>query len=146
MLEKIRYFIPLAFVITALSGLIYLTGQQNLRQGANDPQIQISEDIASRLSGSTTIPNIPATNAIDIGKSLNTFIIAYVRSHNQTRITWQPKEDVRSAVVITKFDGKSKGFVLVGRSLREVEEREENLSKMVGLGWIVMMFGTLITK
>jgi hypothetical protein len=173
MFDKIRYFIPLAFVITAISGLIYLTGQQNLRQNANDPQIQISEDVANRLTRSTTIPTVPASSAIDIAKSLNTFIIIfdeqgkpvssnalldgkvptiptsvfdYVRSHNQTRITWQPRQDARSAVVITKFDGKSKGFVLVGRSLRQVEEREEDLAKIIGLGWIVTILGGTITQ
>lgn len=173
MLERLRYFIPLAFIITALSGLIYLTGQQILRLGANDPQIQISEDIAGRLGQSATFPPFPSSNAIDIAKSLNTFIMIlddqgkqiyssasldgklpsvpsgvfdYARSHNQSRITWQPKPNVRSAIVITKFGDKSKGFALVGRSLREVEEREEDLAKVVGLGWIVTMIGAFISN
>jgi len=169
---RIRSWIPLAFVITALSGLVYLTGQQNLRQNANDPQIQISEDIAARLSASPNVPNLPSTNTVDLEKSLGTYIIVfddhekpvfsnaklkgktpsvpsgvfdYTREHKQDRITWQPRPDARSAIVVTMFNGKSKGFVLVGRSLREVEEREEELEKYIILAWIVTMIGSLIT-
>ncbi len=171
MTPAVRYWIPLGLTITALSGLVYLTGQQNLRQNANDPQIQISEDIATRLSANPNIPSLPTTNAVDISKSLGTYIIvfndqgkplfsnakldgktpevpqgvfAYTRKHEQDRITWEPKSEVRSAVVLTRYSGKSPGFVLVGRSLREVEEREEELTKHVGLAWVVTMLGTLL--
>ncbi|MBN9387249.1 MAG: hypothetical protein J0I20_04285 [Chloroflexi bacterium] len=42
----------LALVITVsfLSGLVYIIEQQNLRQAANDPQIQMAEDVASSLA------------------------------------------------------------------------------------------------
>ncbi len=49
MFQKIKYWLPLAIVITALSGFIYLVGQQNLRMSANDPQIQLSEDTANQI-------------------------------------------------------------------------------------------------
>lgn len=173
MFGKIRYWIPLGFTITALSGVIYLTGQQNLRQAANDPQIQVSEDIASHLSANSTVP--PSNSAsVDIEKSLSPFIIIfddkgkelystaqlegktpklppgvldYSGEHNQNRLTWQPKSDVRIATIITKYSGsKASGYVLVGRSLREVEVRENMLALQIGLGWIVTMLGSLIAK
>lgn len=169
----IKPFIPLFLVITAVYGTIYVTEQQILRQGANDPQIQISEDIATRLSTNPSLPP-PITTKIDIRKSLNTFIIIfddknnpifstgklngtvplppsgvfdYTRLHKQDRITWQPgtgSEVVRVASVITRYSGKSSGFVLVGRSLREVEEREEDLVEHIGFAWIVTLIGYMI--
>lgn len=62
-------------------------------------------------------------------------VFEYTRNHKQDRFTWQPFSNVRIATVVTYFKGKSSGFVLVGRSLREVEAREENMMKLVGLGW-----------
>jgi hypothetical protein len=40
-------WLPLAVAITILAGLVYATVQQSLRQGANDPQIQLAEDTAA---------------------------------------------------------------------------------------------------
>ncbi len=170
----IRYWIPLAVTITALCGLIYLSGQQNLRMGANDPQIQMSEDIATRLSINPTLPNLTSSNKIDISKSLSPFIIIYndknkpvlstaqldgntpllppgvlanASNNRQNRVTWEPKKGVRSAAVITRYSGsKGSGYVLVGRSLREVEIREDTLLKIVGLAWIVTLIASLIAK
>jgi hypothetical protein len=45
-----RSWLPLAVVIVALCEQAYLTAQQLLRQGANDPQIQLSEDFAASLN------------------------------------------------------------------------------------------------
>lgn len=173
MFDRIRYWLPLGFAITVIFGTIYLTGQQILRMGANDPQIQISEDLARRFAESTPIPTFPNSSTIDIGKSLSTFVMIfdnqgktiysnarldgktpvvpqgvfdYTRKHTQSRITWQPRTGIRNAIIVTKFDGKSKGFVLSGRSLRETEIREDNLIQQVGLGWIVAMLGSLLAK
>ncbi|HEX3640343.1 MAG TPA: hypothetical protein VHV10_03525, partial [Ktedonobacteraceae bacterium] len=40
------------------------------------------------------------------------------------------------------FKGSNSGFVLVGRSLREVENREDNILQMLFLGGIGMLFVT----
>jgi hypothetical protein len=52
------------------------------------------------------------------------------REKGENRITWEPKEGVRIAAVIKRFEGKTastSGFVLAGRSLDEVEKRQKNL-------------------
>jgi len=46
-----------------------------------------------------------------------------------------------SAVVITKYKD---GYVLAGKSLREVEDRERRLEIMVGLGWLFTLGSTFI--
>ena len=40
--RAILYWIPLALVVTVVVGLVYVTVQQNFRQTANDPQIQMA--------------------------------------------------------------------------------------------------------
>ena len=38
----LRHWFPLAVVATAFCGLVYVAVQQELRQNANDPQIQMA--------------------------------------------------------------------------------------------------------
>ena len=115
----LRSWLPLAVVIVAMSGLVYLTLQQVLRQGANDPQIQLSEDLAASLtSGKSPSAEFPAQQ-VEISTSLAPFVMIfdddgkllrsnalldgnppqypagvfeYVRQHGQDRVTWQPRE------------------------------------------------------
>ena len=167
-LEIFKYFLPLAVVVTALCLLVYAAVQQDIRQGANDPQIQIAEDLAENLSAGQPVSQAVPPYNIDIAKSLTPYAIVfdesgkpvassvqldgktpevpdgvfnYVKNHGEDRFTWQPKPGVRSAVVVTKFKD---GFVLVGRSMREIEKREERTFKMVGLAWLVTLASTFV--
>lgn len=132
---------------------------------ANDPQIQLSEDVGEKIASGLPTATLVMPQNIDIAKSLATFTIVYSNSgqvlfsnallNNQTptlpsgvfadaqkrqlRFTWQPEPGVRSAAVMTHYAGKDNGFVLVGRSLREVEVREHELLQEVVIGWLVTL-------
>jgi len=177
--ETVLAWLPLAVVQIALSLIVYTAVQQDLRQSANDPQIQIAEDAAARLSGGQPPPSVLPAAPVDIRSSLAPYMIVYDDSGavaassailagtttalpsgvlsavvsgrggkpwrgsppNESRFTWQPADGVRSAVVVRHYDG---GFVLVGRSLREVEEREDRLLALVGLGLALSLGATLV--
>ncbi|MGE5222720.1 MAG: hypothetical protein ACM3PY_09790 [Omnitrophica WOR_2 bacterium] len=168
--NTMRTWLALAAAITAICGLIYLAVQQNFRMGANDPQIQIAEDAAYRLANGESAASLVPAQSVDIARSLSPYLIIYDRDgkpiasnallHSQVpqlpagvldytrqagedRISWQPEPGVRSAAVIVAIQGSSGGFVLAGRSLREVENRENNLTLIIGLGWAVTLLGTL---
>lgn len=167
------FWLPLAAVMFVLSLLVYTAVQQNYRMSANDPQIQVAEDVAASItSGATPADSIvPPNPTADMSSSLSAFLIVYsatgtpiggsvaldgkipsmptgvadyVKLHGEDRFTWQPKSSVRAAVVVTSFSGPQSGFILVGRSLKEIEIREGNLLKICGvamlLGWIVIYF------
>jgi hypothetical protein len=170
----LKIWIPLAIVITCLSGLIYLTVQQDIRIGANDPQIQIAQDLADQLStGQNPQSFIPPTKT-DISRSLANYIMVFDKNGklvgssasldgkdptlpqgifssaktsktNELRFTWQPKTGVRSAVVLDYYKGPIPGFVLIGRSLREIEVREDQQEQIVFLGWAVTMLASLFS-
>ncbi len=177
MISKIKKFIPLTIIITAFCGLIYVSVQQNYRQTANDPQIQMSEDSASALENGAKPEEIVGKTEVDLSKSLAPFLIIYndgeepinsqavldgkiprppvgvfdfVRTHGKEWFTWEPKPGIRIAAVVTKYNGGSPGFVLAGRSIREVENREDWLVKEVGGAWITTLlltfFATLVFK
>lgn len=70
-------------------------------------------------------------------------VLDYVRANGEDRVTWQPYSashpDVRIAAVVERFSGNKPGFVLVGRSLREVEIRESQLMIFAASGWILAL-------
>ncbi len=167
----LKYWLLIAVVATGLSGLIYTAVQQDIRQTANDPQIQMAEDIATKLADGQSVQDAIPPEKVDIAKSLATYIIIfdttgkptnssaqldgqtptipsgvfdYVRQNGEDRFTWQPQAGVRSAVVVTQFKGPNSGFVLVGRSMREVEKREDGIMQIVLLGWAVMLVVTFV--
>ncbi len=163
-------WLPAALVVTLLCGLVYATVQQSFRASANDPQIQLAEDAATRLSHGTPPQAVVSGAKLDMARSLSPFLIVfddagqpvassvqlngatpvpprgvldYARQNGQNSLTWQPRPGVRHATVIARFSGERSGFVLAGRSLREVENRVANLVRMVGVVWVLALVVTL---
>ena len=171
-LNVAREWIPLAFVITALCGLVYVSAQQVLRQSANDPQVQLAEDLATLAGKGVSADQLVPTNKVDMAASLAPFAIIYdeqgkvltasvqldggvpqvpagvldsAKAKGENRLTWQPRPGVRSAIVVSHFSGTPQsGYVLVGRSLREVEVRVQQLELLVLIGWLVTLAGAYI--
>jgi hypothetical protein len=166
----IRTF-SLAGSVTIMSGLIYITAQQNLRQSANDPQIQMAEDAATALNAGADTLSLISLHTVDIAQSLAPYLLMFDDAgkpiagsgllHGQIptlpagvldaaraeehRVTWQPETSVRSAIVIRHIDGMHPGYVVAGRSLRETENRESQLTWMVVMAWIVSLFLVALT-
>lgn len=173
-MEKIKHilrqWLPLAVAITALCGLVYLAVQQELRQSANDPQIQIAEDAALALENGAAVDTRMPVDTTALEHSLAPFVMVfddngkvvassatlrgetpqlpagildYVRTHGEDRVTWQPETGVRIAAVVVRVEGARPGFVLAGRSLREIEVREDNALLVAGAAWIVSLVASL---
>jgi len=173
MIPKIGRFIPLAILITGLSGLVYWTVQQDIRIGSYEPQIQMSEDTATRIAAGEDPKKVIPTGSIDVAKSVAPYVIVYddkgnilasdatlnnqtpkipqgvldyAKANGQDRVSWQPQGGVRSAIIVTHFsNSKISGSVLAGRSLREPEKRIDMLGTQVALGYLVTMLGTFVT-
>ena len=69
-------------------------------------------------------------------------VLEYVRDHGEERVTWQPERRVRIAAVVVRYEGKGSGFVLAGRSLREIEGRVRQVGMLTGLA----LGATLLTS
>ncbi len=168
-LQMFTKYVVVFILITAICGLVYISVQQGLRQGANDPQIQIAEDSAVALEKIETPSFGP--DKIDLATSLATFIGIYDKDGNpvdananldgqlpkppkgifdaakqtgENRVTWQPKAGVRQALVVIPVKNPSEQFIVVGRSLREVEKRENQLFQMTLVVWLIMLAVSLI--
>lgn len=79
-----RRFLPLAFLAAALCGLVYIVGQQMLRQAGNNPQIEIAEATAAQISaGGSILDALPAgvaSTSVDIANSLTPYVVLFDRS------------------------------------------------------------------
>lgn len=164
----LRVWIPLGVTATAIFASFFVILQQYIRVSAYDLPTQISEDLASLLASGNTVPQLSAAS-IELASSLAPFAIVYdeqgsivagsalldgktpqlpkgvldhAKRKGQHRVTWQPRKGVREAVVITYFSGKTEGYVLAGRSLRETEIR---INRTLLLTCAGMLF-TLITS
>ena len=134
--KVLKQWVPLAVLATLLCGVIYLVIQQNDRLGANDPQVQYTQDIKVALEQGTTPDQITGQSKVDIANSLDPFIIIYgtsksitatsaslnngspsipsgvldsVAKNGEARVTWQPQKGVRIAAVVLKYKD---GFIL----------------------------------
>lgn len=162
-------WVPIAFLTTVLVGFAYVGIQQNYRMNANDPQIQLAQDVSTALDAGATSADIVPTSKVDISKSLSSYIFIYdkdnkvlgsdvtlngkdlafptgvldnARKNGTDTVTWQPEAGVRSAVVATKASNGD--VVVVGRSLREIEKRVTMLSYMALGAWGVGIIGSLL--
>ena len=165
-----KQWLPLAVLTTAVCGLVYLAVQQALRQGANDPQIQLAEDAAAALAGGAAPAAAVPAGRVDVSRSLAAFVMVfddkcqvlassgdlhgeppalppgvldYVKQQGEDRVTWQPEPGVRIASVVVGYGGPALGYVLAGRSLREVEARESQTQLYAGAVWLAALAATL---
>jgi hypothetical protein len=144
---------------TFIAGTGYLISQQVLRMSANDPQIELAEDAAQRITAGEDATRVVPERQVDMASSLAPFVIVYddsgrpvassgqldgsvpapprgvfdfVRARRQETVTWQPRPGVRIASVVNR---SSQGFVVAGRNMREVELREALVFKLAATGW-----------
>ena len=172
-MRVLKAWYPLAFAVTVVCGLSYSAVQQAYRQSANDPQIQMAEDAAAAVSAGAAPQTLVPSVTVNLGRSLAPYMVfygaggqpiigngllngslpnlpsgvfEYTSKTGEDRITWEPATGIREAAVIVREGGPQGGFVMAGRSLREVESREGQLELITDLAWIIALVGTLILK
>ena len=164
--------LPFVAVSVVLLGFVFVAIQQVYRAGANDPQIQIAEDTAGKLSAGADLSTIIPVGIIPIESSLGSYVIVYnsvgyalggngslhgsvpvlpegvlefARQNGGHQLTWQPEEGVRQAIVLVPYkSASSAGFVMVGRSLMETEEQIMDLTLMLWLALVLSLVSAFI--
>jgi hypothetical protein len=151
-----------AAALTAGALIAYAMAVQIERQGANDPQIQLTEDGAAALENGRPIAQVVPADTIDVAQSLAPFVIvlddagkplassglldrqvpippagvlAFVRNNGEEEVTWAPRHGLRLASVVRRVGGQRPGFIIAARSLREVQWRIARLTRIIAVGW-----------
>lgn len=152
-----------AAVTTVVFGSIYVTGQQILRQSANEPQTYQAQLVANQLNHGATPQLLTQSKFAVDADSLAPFIIIYnangkvaasqvtidgsapvipigvLRNSDNTAyhaVTWQPRSDIRLASITVHAKNY---YVVAARSLVDVEHRVAMLGLLVAFGWGVSM-------
>jgi hypothetical protein len=157
-----KIWVPLALISCGLTGLVYAAVQQDYRQSANDPQIQMAEDAAVKLGKGVQPEAVVGTDQVEATTSLAPFITVYdgggaheaqassgrfdghilkpppgVFDHAKAKgehcFTWQTASGQREAAVLVYNADTEPVYVLAARNLREVEIREGRLTLMTML-------------
>lgn len=163
-LRALPVWLPAVLVTSAVALLVFAAGQHELRSSANDPQLQVAEDAAARLSSGAQPAELTTGPQVDLARSLALHLTVYDangrvlastatlngvtptpplgvlaagRRNGRNVLTWQPRPGVRAAAVVLPYEGPhGAGTVLAGRSLRAVEDREQTLLLVVLVGWL----------
>src|SRR5262245_61619891 len=78
----LRVWLPIAASSTLVLGVVYLLVQGEIRMSGNDPQIQISEDLAEILKGGADPALFKSDQKVDIAKSLSAYYVIYDNTGN----------------------------------------------------------------
>ena len=170
-MRSMKRYLPfgaVVIVLTIIFGTAYGIGQQILRLSANDPQIQLAHEVAAQLNDGAKIENVVGAYKVNMSQSLATFVIVYDQNgtpvggtgyldgtrakapigvlkaadkQSDNRVTWQPKDNVRIASVTVKANNY---YVLAGRSLREVEAREQKILQIALSGLVASLLITIM--
>ena len=160
MMKKLLPWACAAVIVTVIFATIYTAAQQLLRRDADDPQIQIAQDTAVSLN-SGAVPAGLVSGKVNIASSLDAFTIIYSKSGNvvagsgylgnsipvvpvgvltsskgsaYNSVTWQPEAGVRLATVEVAANNY---YVLSGKSLELVEQRETSMLEISMTGWVI---------
>ena len=164
-----RIWVPLAVAVSALSLLVYVGVQQTYRQSLNDPQLQLAEDGAARLSAGASPESVAGSPTVDADKSLAPFVIVVgaddavlassvaldgsaprppigvldtARVKGTDTVTWEPRTGVRIASVSVAATGGR--VVVAGRNMRAVEARIDQFGQPALLAWLATLAATLV--
>ncbi|HSU27492.1 MAG TPA: hypothetical protein VLJ68_03865 [Chitinophagaceae bacterium] len=155
-------YLAAAGIVTVLIGLIYGSVQQGHRAVANDPQIQVARDLATRVKTDTTPVQLTGEK-IQLEQSLGVFTALFdvngepvqstgmlgnemphlpkgvfetAKRKDEFFVTWQPRGGVRMALVICSVQSGGIGYAVAGRSLKEVEKRVGQLTLFALFAWL----------
>ena len=172
-LNSFAICLPLGVAIIFIYSFTYLAIQQYIRLSANEILVQYAENTKEKLEKGVTISQaISGIELTDMQKSLSPFVIIYdkmgtVQASTTTlhgtaptlsagvfanalqnwenRRTWQPEHNVRNAIVVLPYAlPGQEGYVVAGRSLREIEKRKQFLKIQIEIAIIVTLTATFL--
>ncbi len=112
------------------------------------PWIAIYDASGTLLESSAALNGAPPTLPADVLDAAKNGLPPVVGHHftndipqDENRVTWQPAPGVRQAIVVVYVPQRQQ-YVVAGRNMREVENREAQLATFVGIAWLALMIAT----
>ncbi|HMR55373.1 MAG TPA: hypothetical protein PKD34_02160 [Candidatus Doudnabacteria bacterium] len=168
--RAIAIFVTLVALVSVLFISICYSARTVFRQQANDPQIEVTEQVAGIVRQGVPIDAIVSSaEQIDLNSSKALFVMIFDNERTMTgssaqlngeapsipsevfdkanemgeyRFDFQPAENLKFAGVMKKIDNSA--YVLAGRSLSEMETRVAALEQPLWIGWIISVLVSLL--
>lgn len=172
-LERYRVvsiFLILVVIFSTIFVSICYAAKGVLRQQANDPQVEVTDQVANIIrQGAPLDVIISGAEQVDLSKSGALFVMIYdkdknlvgssavlngqplslpvealdkAKGFNDYRFDWEVSEYVKAAAVVKAVD--EIGYVVAAKSLAEYENRANTLSQPLWIGWAVSIILALV--
>lgn len=165
---KLKNVILVELVIVGMCIMVYSSAQYLSRSTVNETLVEIVDTIVKDLKASPTALTQTdlSSTAIDPSQTLSPFYMVFdankallastanfgglelvppesvfenARNSEDTRVTWQPVDNLRVAIVVAYYKGDvNEGFVLTGKSLKEQEKQQKQLAVIAIAGAVIM--------
>lgn len=118
------------------------------------PWIAVYDETGKPLESSGILDGVPPRPPLGIFKYMKgdvgdvidiRRVPAGEKRKRENRISWMPRSDVRSALIVA-WVPEAKQFVVAGRNMREVEDREERMGTTIFFAWTVLLGMTFIAN
>ena len=165
------WWIAAAVLTTLAAGTVWLGYGLSLRSGGDREPLQLAKSTAEKLTAGSR-PGGVIPPLINIAAARGAFVIAYdsehhvlassgrlsgrtpalpagvlawVATHGQHTITWQPGPGDREATVVEPYGGPHPGFVLAAQSLQPVSAQQRTLTWMIASIWLAALAISFLT-
>jgi hypothetical protein len=167
-----KVWIPLAVAATCAIGFAYLVGQQSWRLGVDGMSEQLASDGSVAVAAGADPESVAGTGTVDIATSIAPWVVVFGKDGKPVagsglldgklaqppagvfksaqdggphgdRVTWQPRQGIREAIVVHTVKSGPGGFVVAGRSLHEAEAQIDTLGMLAAAAWLATMAASL---
>lgn len=168
--RAITIFLTLVLLISVIFVAICVSARTVFRQNANDPQVEVTDQVASIVRQGVPLDAIVSgAEQIDLATSKALFVVVYDGDRNLVgssatfngdnpqipgdaldkakqaedyRFDWQPDNGLKFGLVAKAIDDQA--FVVAGRSLTEMENRAAALHLPLWIGWVAAVLVALL--
>ncbi len=164
---------PLVITLTMVTMFVFIGVQFSARTGANDPQVQMADEVVQSLSKDIVPAIFMSEDTIAIESDLSPYIVVFDANRSpimgngllngelptlpsgvfdrtlqagESRFTWSPESGVRHASVLRHYQDERNilsGYVLSGRSLQEPEYRIAMFGYLTIFFWLLSVLVTV---
>lgn len=172
MSRKLHFGVAGILLVTFMCGVVLFAVAYTHKELANDPQISLAKDTVHALEKGRSTNNLLPDLIIELenGQSLYGVIyddnlkpISYsatlegkppvppkgvfehAKQSGSNTVTWQPKDGIRSAIVVARYDGIRKGYVMFGRSVEAAESRIMWFAKAISAIWAASVLAIIVS-
>lgn len=169
--NTLRVWLAIVGTATLVLGASYSMVQQSARLAADEAPLTVAQDAKQKISDDISPAEIVPEEETDLGTDSGVFLIitdpakkvlatsavlddkaplppsavfSDAERNGSDRFTWEPKNGVRLATQVLRFNDNNGGYIIAGQSLSETEKRLKTYNLIALLAWLAVIVWTMI--